>query len=243
MAEYCDGGDKTDVVARGLNYKLDSMSDEYLTMYSLFYHPDESVMVYTRPLGFSDDHVDECMMIRHASKEFGRGCTLCGGECYDTMNASTLTLSSGGSRITLLGLGLGSGCRSCYDTMNAFLTATTDRTLDECVTTDRTLVVGGVVARSRSFAPPPAAADANNSSSVQVILLEVVFYNLVSFSVAFLVIALIVDWVHNSEDDEEEEEEGGDVDEGGFDYEILQEGDRDLVDRIRVYMGVPLQVV
>jgi phosphate/sulfate permease len=91
--------------------------------------------------------------------------------------------------------------------------------------------------------PPPAAADANNSSSVQVILLEVVFYNLVSFSVAFLVIALIVDWVHNSEDDEEEEEEGGDADEGGFDYEILQEGNRDLVDRVRVYVGVPLQVV
>ena len=91
--------------------------------------------------------------------------------------------------------------------------------------------------------PPPAAADTNYLSSVQVILLEVVFYNLVSFSVAFLIIALIVDWVRNSEDDEEEEEEGGDVDEGGFDYEILQEGDRDLVDRIRVYMGVPLQVV
>ena len=155
VAEYCDGGDETDAVARGLNYKLDSMSDEYLTMYSLFYHPDESVMVYTRPLGFSDDRVDECMMTRHASEEFGRGCTLCGGECYDTMNASTLTLSSGGSRITLLGLGLGSGCRSCYDTMNAFLMATTDRTLNECMTTDRTLVVGGIVAHSRSFAPPP----------------------------------------------------------------------------------------
>jgi len=63
--------------------------------------------------------------------------------------------------------------------------------------------------------------------------------------------------VRNSYDDEEdEEEEGGDADEdeGGFDYEMLQEGDRDLVDQDgreggeealtpRVYVGVPVQVV
>ena len=133
----------------------------------------------------------------------------------------------------------------CHAAVDAFSRATTDRTL----------VVGGVVARSRSFTHPPAVADANNSSSAQVILLEVVFYNLVSFSAAFLVIALIIDWVRNSYDDEEEEEEGdADEDEGGFDYEMLQEGDRDLVDRDeheggeedptpRVYVGVPVQVV
>jgi len=130
----------------------------------------------------------------------------------------------------------------CHEAVDAFSRATADRTL----------VVGGVVARSRSFAPPPANADADNS-----FLLEVAFYNLVSFSAAFLVIALIIDWVRNSYDeDEDEEEEGGDADEdeGGFDYEVLQEGDRDLVDRDgreggeealtpRVYVGVPVQVV
>lgn len=134
----------------------------------------------------------------------------------------------------------------CHEAVDAFSRATADRTL----------VVGGVVARSRSFAPPPAAdADADSSSSAQVILLEVVFYILVSLSAAFLVVALIIDWVRNSYDDEEEEEGGDeDEDEGGFDYEVLQEGDRDLVDRDgreggeealtpRVYVGVPVQVV
>ena len=82
-----------------------------------------------------------------------------------------------------------------------------------------TPVAGDVVARSRSSFAPTPAADA----------LEVVFYNLVSLSVAFLVIALIMDWVRNSYDDDEDD--GGDEDEGGFDYEMLQEGDRDLLDR------------
>ena len=188
---------------------------EYRT--DLFYHPDGTVTVYTR------SHDPRPAADARPPLGFGD----------DRVDECMASLHANGD--------LSSGCRYAVD---AFLRATTDRTL----------VAGGVVARSRSiaFAPPPADADADNS-----FLLEVVFYNLVSFSAAFLVIALIIDWVRNSYDeDEDEEEEGGDADEdeGGFDYEMLQEGDRDLVDRDgreggeealtpRVYVGVPVQVV
>jgi hypothetical protein len=122
---------------------------------------------------------------------------------------------------------LGGGCLEAVD---AFVGAVADRTL---------------AVPPRRPAPPADVADPSNAHAV----LEFVFYNLASFTVAILIIALIMDWVFNPEDEDNEGEEGGE-----FDYEMLPEVDRDLVDQDgreggeeapapQVYVGVPLQVV
>jgi hypothetical protein len=136
----------------------------------------------------------------------------------------------------------------CYEAVKEFSRATTDRTLQ--VSPRRVVVVvGGMDSDAKD-----RAIDLDQSYETLLFrTCQIFFSNLMLLSIAFIVIALVVDRIYSSYDEDEDNEE----DAGEFDYEMLPDGNRDDDDGVdqdgcnggeesrppRVYVGVPLQVV
>ncbi|KAL3807254.1 hypothetical protein ACHAXA_007973 [Cyclostephanos tholiformis] len=221
------GGDMADVEATEVvdpHAHVRERLARRLTEYrtDLFYHSDGTVTVYTRSY---DPYVHPSSREPHRSP-LGTG--------SDRVDECLMSRMSNGD--------LDGGCA---EAVIEFTKATTDRT--------RQVSPRRVVVKVTNKDAGERNLGLNQSTATLLIrgACEIILSNLMVFSIAVIIVALIVDRIYACYN-EDDDEEGGE-----FDYEILPEGDRDDDVGVgregrgggeearlpRVYVGVPIHVV